>query len=173
MANKGFIADTFEKALEAGQSMAKGGVKQIKQTFDPLKMVEGAMGKNSSMDLQSQMKEAQGKKQDSTPLNFDKLQKSYDGQDKAKADAFRNRLFQMVKSGDEKVLMEKKQKEEEKKRSIVWEDQEKRRKEAEKQRQEQAGGAPAGKERKSILGGKKKKAQNPAPAEIKPSTGKQ
>lgn len=175
MAKGSFLADTFEKALEAGATMAKSGAKQVKQTFNPLNML-----KNASEGGTSAVKEAEGRGTaevkggtGSTPLNFDKLQNSYDNQDKSKADAFRNRLFQMVKSGEEKVMMEKKQKEQEKKRSLTWEEQEKRKKEAEKQRQEQAGGVPQGKERKSILGGKKKKAQNPAPTEIKPSTGKQ
>lgn len=162
--------------MEAGQTMAKSGAKQLKQTFNPLSMLKnsfgGEAGNGQGMNKEMQkMKEGMDKK--STPLDFMKLQEKYNNQDKVKTDALRNRLFQMVKSGDEKILMEKKQKEEEKKRTIAWEEQEKRRKEAEKQRQAQMGGAPQGKERKSILGVKKKKTQAPAQMETKPSTGKQ
>lgn len=174
-----FWDDTFEKAVEAGQQMAKGGAQQIKQTFNPLSMLKNAFsgetsgGQNGMNKEMQKMKEGMDKK--STPLDFAKLQEKYNNQDKSKTDALRNRLFQMVKSGEEKVLMEKKQEEAEKKRTIAWEEQEKRRKEAEKKRQEQISGAPQGKEHQSILAPKRKKKKGfePSPVEIKPSTGKQ
>src|SRR5512147_2984528 len=98
----GFLDDTFEKALEAGQSMAKSGAKQIKQTFNPLQMLKNANssektpGENGKMGEQVEKMGKDAK--NNTPLDFDKLQKSYGQQDEAKAKAYANRLFQMVKS---------------------------------------------------------------------------
>lgn len=176
-----FWDDTFEKALEAGQSMAKSGAQQLKQTFSPAQILKNAFtgesgGRTSEVKEErsdgrtSEVKRAKG----TTPLDFAKLQEKYQNQDKSKTDALRNRLFQMVKSGDEKIMMEKKQKEEEKKRQEAYQEHEKKRKEAEKQRQAQMSGEPQGKERQSILAPKKKKkVPLPSAAEIKPSTGKQ
>ena len=175
-----FWDDTFEKALEAGQSMAKSGGKQLKQTFSPASMIKNAFSGESGRT--SEVKEERsdgktsevGKGKQSTPIDFAKLQEKYQNQDKSKTDALRNRLFQMVKSGDEKLMMEKKQKEEEKKRQEAYQEHEQKRKEAEKQRQAQMSGEPQGKERQSILAPKKKKKPPlPSTAEIKPSTGKQ
>jgi len=179
MKKGGFWNDTFEKALEAGQSMAKSGGKQLKQTFSPAQMLKNAFSAEGTADLPAEVpprgtKEGVGKGKQSTPLDFVKLQEKYQNQDKSKTDALRNRLFQMVKSGDEKIMMEKKQKEEEKKRQEAYQEHEKKRKDAEKQRQAQMSGEPQGKERQSILAPKKKKkAPLPSVAEIKPSTGKQ
>ncbi|MBI4973749.1 hypothetical protein HZC27_04020 [Candidatus Roizmanbacteria bacterium] len=181
MANKGtFWDDTFEKALEAGQSMAKSGGKQLKQTFNPANMLKNAFSAEGTADSPAEALRSGGTKEGvkgakgTTPLDFAKLQEKYQNQDKSKTDALRNKLFQMVKSGDEKIMMEKKQKEEEKKRQEAYQEHEKKRKEAEKQRQSQISGEPQGKERQSILAPKKKKkTQLPSTAEIKPSTGKQ
>lgn len=186
MKKGGFWDDTFEKALEAGQSMAKSGGKQLKQTFSPANMIKNALNVEGTADLPADLSagalakaegrgtaEVKGGKQ-STPIDFAKLQEKYQNQDKSKTDALRNKLFQMVKSGDEKIMMEKKQKEEEKKRQEAYQEHEQKRKEAEKQRQAQMSGEPQGKERQSILAPKKKKKPPlPSTAEIKPSTGKQ
>lgn len=174
----GFWDDTFEKALEAGQSMAKSGGKQLKQTFSPAQMLKNAFsgegGRTSAVEERSGKSAEVKKMAGSTPIDFAKLQEKYQNQDKSKTDALRNRLFQMVKSGDEKIMMEKKQKEEEKKRQEAYQEHEKKRKEAEKQRQAQMSGEPRGKEHQSILAPKKKKkAPLPATAEVKPSKGKQ
>lgn len=180
MKKGGFWDDTFEKALEAGQGMAKSGGKQLKQTFSPANMIKNAFNAEGTADLPAEAHRIGGAKEGvkrmagSTPLDFTKLQEKYQNQDKSKTDALRNRLFQMVKSGDEKIMMEKKQKDEEKKRQEAYQEHEKKRKEAEKQRQAQMSGEPHGKERQSILAPKKKKkVPLPSAAEIKPSTGKQ
>jgi hypothetical protein len=175
-----FWEDTFEKALEAGRSMAKSGGKQLRQTFSPADMIKNSFGGEDGAGT-SVVKEAGGRgtaevkgAKGSTPLDFAKLQEKYNNQDKAKTDALRNRLFQMVKSGDERIMTEKKQKEEEKKRQEAYEEHERKRKLAEKQRQDQMSGEPQGKERQSILAPKKKKKPPlPSTAEVKPSKGKQ
>lgn len=173
----GFLDDTFEKALEAGQSMTKAGAKQIKQTFNPLQMlksVTSSEAEGGEKDLKNKAEAMKKAQNNNTPLDFNNLQKSYGKEDDAKAKALANRLFQMVKSGDEKVYMEKKQKEEEKKQQEIFIAEDRKRKDAEKRKQQETAAIPQGKERKSILGGKKKKSgSTPAPAEIKPSQGKQ
>lgn len=167
--------DAFEQLAELGRSTVKHTVKSVGETFDPRKMIENSLGKNdkSNEAMQKEMKELQEKKPNATPLDFAKLQQKYDAQDKTKTDALRNRLFQMVKSGEEKVQTEKKQKEAEGEQQKAYAQEEQRRRQQEKQRQQTAVN-PQGKERKSIMGGKKKKkGVEPSPAEIKPSTGKQ
>lgn len=176
-----FLNDTFEKAIEAGQSMAKSGGKQLKQTFSPAQMIGNAIGiakeggrTNAVGGAESMGNvEAKGIKE-STALDFEKLQKKYQNQDKSQTDALRNRLFQLVKSGEEKVYSEKKQMEAQEKRDAAYLEQEKKRKEAEKQHQAQTTTEPQGKEKQSVLAPrKKKKGVQPSPTEIKPSTGKQ
>ena len=173
-----FFEDTFEKALEAGQSMAKSGAQQIKQTFNPANMIKNAFhgetgGRTSAVEEQSgKTAEVKGVK-GSTAIDFAKLQEKYQNQDKSKTDALRNRLFQMVKSGDEKIMMEKKQKEEEKKRQEAYQEHEKRER---KLRNKDKLRCPANLKVKNVKASspqKKKKAPLPSVAEIKPSTGKQ
>jgi hypothetical protein len=173
-----FWEDTFEKAVEAGQSMAKSGGKQIKQTFNPLQMLRNSVkteAPGEEKDIKSQAERMNKSGGNSTPVDLEKLDKHYGAQDEQKAKALANRLFQMVKSGEEKVIYEQKQKEQQKKQEEIRLAEEKKRQEAERMRRQQEGDAPQGKERKSIFGtGKKKKsAGSPAPTEIKPSKGKQ
>src|SRR3989339_191556 len=146
-----FLSDTFEKAIEAGQSMAKSGGKQLKQTFNPAQMIGNAIGIAKEGGGTDAVKGVEGRgateakeKRSSTALDFEKLQKRYQNQDKSQTDALRNRLFQLVKSGEEK------------------------------ERQAQTTTEPQGKEKQSVLAPrKKKKGVQPSPTEIKPSTGKQ
>jgi hypothetical protein len=157
MTHKGFTQDTFEQLLELGQSTAKQTVKSVTSTFNPLAPVleKGT----SSQDTQGQAKEQMEKMKkegNSTPLDFDNLQKKYENQDKAKHDALKNRLFQLVKSGEEQVMMENKKQVEEKKREEVYLEQEKKKKQHEAQAQQTD--EPQGKERKSVLGKRSKKA---------------
>ncbi len=172
MAKFGFWEDTFEKALEQGTTMVKQSGKQVIQTINPLKLAESAFGVKSGNDNgMEQLEKGKGKKSNHTPLDFQKLQKNYQDQDKIKTDELRNRLFQMVKGADEKILMEKRQEEMEKKRKATYEELEKKRREEEKKKQEAAQLIPQGKIRRSIFSSKKvaKREQ----AEVKPSAGKQ
>ena len=177
-----FWDDTFEKAVEAGRVMTKSGVKQLKQTFSPLQMIKNAAGISSAengnprvtSDAENQMKEAVGKNPNNTPLDFAKLQDKFADKDKTATDALRQRLFQMVKSGDEKIFIEKKQKEQEKKQQEMYDVHEKQRRQQEQQQIAAQAGEPQGKERTSVLGSKKKKAKTlPSQAELKPGNSKQ
>ncbi|MFA5136847.1 MAG: hypothetical protein WC489_05640 [Patescibacteria group bacterium] len=167
--------DAFEQLAELGKSTTKHTIKSVGQTFAPGKLLEHAVGKteSSGANMSTKSEQMTKGKQGSTPLDFEKLQKNYTQQDKIKSDALRNRLFQLVKSGDERVLMEKKQKKEEQEKQAIYEEHERRRQEDEKRRQTQEATVPQGKERTSVLSKKKKKPVQASVVETKPSKGKQ
>lgn len=171
MAKAGFFEDTFEKILEQGAIMGKQSVKQVAKAFDPLQILDQATGRANSDKGIEQIEKGKSQKPKHTPLDFQKLQKNYENQDKQKTDALRQRLFQMVKGGEEKILVEKRQKEMEKKRQETYEEKEKKRREADQIKQQNAQGTPQGKIRRSIFSAKKvaKREQT----EVKPSSGKQ
>ena len=191
MAKGQILDDTFEQLVEFGQSTAKKTGQAMKQTFGPKALWNSAFGKKSgdgtsevkggektsaveeademSAGRTAEVKKSTAKK--STPLDFQNLQKKFENQDKVKADRLKNRLFQLVKSGEEKVWEEKKQEKTQKERQELLEVQEKKRKEAEKKRLGEQTVIPKGKERRSIFS-TKKVAQRER-AEFKPASGKQ
>ncbi len=150
----GFWQDTFEQLVELGASTAKKTAQSVTQTFSPLKIAEKIVNIDSSQTIQSLEKQPITK-DNHTPLNFEKLQEKYQKQDEQRTAALRQRLFQLVKSTEEKVLIDKKQKETEEQRREIYEQQEKRRKEEERKRKEQAEEIPQGKIRRSIFSPKK------------------
>ena len=172
MAKSGFWEDTFEKVSELGQSTAKSAVKATASIVNPTKIVESTLGTYSSQNKSiEQLEKGKGKKQNNTLLDYQKLQKKYEDQDMQKTNALRQRLFQMVKSEDEKSLMKKKQEEQEKKRKELYEQQERKKREEEKKKQEENQTAPQGKIRRSIFS--HKKVAEREQTEVKPSSGKQ
>lgn len=170
MAKGNILSDTFEQLAELGQTTAKQGAKQVAQTFSPLKILENVTQGSSSAVEERSGNTAEVKGNKSTPLDFDKLQKKYQDQDKLKTQVLRNRLFQMVKREDEKSLERKKAEHEEKKRKEEYEKQEKK-KQLARQQEAQSAEIPQGKQRRSIFS-PKKMAQR-AQAEVRPATGKQ
>ena len=172
---KNALEDTIERLAEQGSTQAKKAaktaVKQIKQTFSPSKMWEQILGTSSLTSENSNETSEVKRNSNHTPLNFEKLGKKYQDTEAQKTEALRQRLFQLVKSGDEKVLTDKKQKEQEKKRQEAYEAQEKKRKAEEKARQEQVGNIPKGKVRRSIFS--HKKVAERQHSEVKPASGKQ
>lgn len=171
MVKTGFIGDTFEKLAELGSSTVKKSGQAVKQTFDPTKILEKATGNQSAQDKgMEKLEKGQSQKQNHSPLDFKKLQNKYQDQDSQKAAILRQRLFQLVKRGDEEILERKKQEEQQKKQQELYQQQEKKRKEEEKKRIE-AAPIPVGKIRRSIFSPKKvaKRQQ----AEVKPASGKQ
>lgn len=178
MAVKKIIRDAFEQVFETGRDMAKSSAKQVAETLSPWDMIRNSFTeqKNGQKDQQQKAKEQMGKGGNNTPLNFDKLQKSYANQDQKKIDSMKQRLFQMVKREDERTIQRSQQTKAEKERSEAQEEAEKRRREEERRRQNAMGNAPEGKSgRGTALMGKKKKRQatEPQPAETKPGGGKQ
>ena len=180
---KGALEDSFEKLVEQGTTQTKkavkSAVKQVVQTASPTKMWEQILGLDSGSGKTSEVEEerSDGKTSevkkigDHTPLNLEKLGKSYQDSEAQKTEALKQRLFQLVKRGDEQVLEEKKKEEIEKKRKEAYEQEEKKKKEEERIRQEQSGELPKGKVRRSIFS--PKKVAERQHAELKPSSGKQ
>jgi hypothetical protein len=178
MAVKKIIKDAFEQVFESGRDMAKSSAKQVAETLSPWDMIRNSFTeqKDGQNDQLQKAKEQRGKGGNNTPLNFDKLQKSYANQDQKKIESMKQRLFQMVKREDEKTLQRSQQAKAEKERSEAQEEAEKRRREEERRRQGAQSNAPEGKSgRGTALSGKKKKRQatEPQPAETKPGGGKQ
>lgn len=174
MAKGSVLSDTFEQLAEFGKSTAQQSGKAVASTFSPLKMLEQVVGGQPSSPQDQGMEKlekGQSQKQNNTKLDFKKLQDKYNTQDTQKTNQLRNRLFQLVKSGEEKAIGEEKKKKEEKKRQEATEEQDKKRKEMEKKRQEQSADIPHGKERRSIFSHKKMAQRQQT--EVKPASGKQ
>ncbi len=150
MNKTGNFDDSFEKAPESDQPITKQSGK-----------------KDVGIE---QLEKGQAKKQKHTPLDTKKLQDKYQDQDKRKAEALRQRLFQLVKSGEEKAIKERKRKELERQRQMVAEQEQKKKKEEEKNKQPPAP-IPKGKVRRSIFSPKSwaKRLQT----EVRPASGKQ
>jgi hypothetical protein len=168
MAKGTILGDTFEQLAELGQSTAKKTVKSVVQTFNPLSVI-ASPDKIGEKQSRQQAESLDGKNH--TPLDFKKLQNNFQNKEKSQADALRNRLFQMVRQGDEKLLMEKRQKDLEKKRREEMEKQERTKKEEERLRNQGSGIIPKGKSRRSIFS--HKKAAQQQQTEVKPASGKQ
>ena len=185
---KAILEDSFEKLVEQGTTQTKKAAKsvaqQVKQTVSPSKLWEQILGLDSDSGRASENgnatsaveersgRTAEGKKAgNNTPLNLEKLGKKYQDAEAQKTETLRQRLFQLVKHGEEKVLLEKKQEEEEKKRRQLYEAQEKKRREEEKKKKDQATEIPKGKRRRSIFS--PRKVAERQHAETKPSSGKQ
>ncbi len=167
MANKTILHDTFEQLAELGQSTAKKTVKAVAQTVNPLYSPE-----KTAEDQQKQFEELNKKKDNHSPVNFEKLQKKYASEDAQKTSQLRNRLFQLVKDA-EKQSLDQHYQEEQKKQYEAQREAEKKKKLEEDRLQAQTFETPKGKVRKSILGGgKKKSAGMEQHAEYKPSSSK-
>lgn len=168
MAKGKLLEDTFEQLVELGVSTKKKTVKQVSQTLNPLSSL-------ISTDNQTEKKGSKigelKKEGNHTPLDFDKLQEKFKDQEKAKQEALRQKLFQMVRQADERILQEQKQKEIEKRRREELEKQEKERRKKEEQARQQQEFIPMGKIRRSIFSAKKVAQRQHI--ETKASSGKQ
>lgn len=181
MAVKKIIHDAFEQVIESGKDMTKSSIKQVQETMSPWEMIRNSFAdkntetENQSISGQTKLKEAQGKEKKHTPLDFDTLQKSYADQDRKNIDEMKQRLFQLVKKGEEKTMMEGKQKKTEKEQVIIQEEAEKKRGEEERRRRLTMSDAPEGKSERgtALLQKKRRKPTEPQPAETKPGSGKQ
>lgn len=185
------LEDSFEKLVEEGVSQAKKTIKssaqQIASSVNPSKMWEQILGVDSDNDKAAADEErSRGKlnergrtssvekiktKPNHTPLNLEKLGKSYQNLESQKTEVLKQRLFQLVKRQDEESLQRKKQQEEEKKQKEIYEIQEKKRTAEVKKKQEQTAEIPKGKVRRSIFS--PRKVAERQRAEIKPASGKQ
>lgn len=165
MAKPNFWDDTFEQIAELGESTAKKTVKAVQQIADPTQMLE-----YKTIEEQAKREKLSQEKNNHTPVDFEKLQRQYADKDTKKADALRQRLFQLVKEGDQDVLQQQKKEIQEKQMNERQEEEMKQKRLEEKRRQEMST-APKGKERKSIMG-TKKRVQQEIQTETKASSGK-
>jgi len=168
MVVKKIIKNAFEQITEAGKDMAKSSVKQIKETMSPWNMIrnsftEGEGSKNG--DQKFDKKEMQGKDKNHSPLNFKDLDKKYKTQDEQQIDQMKQKLFNLVNSGDQKARADKQNKTIQEQRQIESD-------ENEKKRRQQSHAMPAG-NAVGKMKGRRKKAAEPDPAEMKPGSSKQ
>ncbi len=162
------LSDSFEQLAELGQSTAKKTVKSVAQIVNPFDNAKtSAVGQEQKTGKTAEVKRGNNH----TPVDFEKLKNKFQDKDKLRAEALKNRLFQIVKREDEKIIERKEMEEAQKKRQEEYSTQEKKRKEQEKKRQEQQGNIPMGKVRRSIFSSKKTAERQHA--ELKPATGKQ
>jgi len=171
MAKGNILSDTFEHLAELGQSTAKQAVKSVVQIVNPFDKTSGA--KTSEVNQEpSQVRTSEVKRgKDHTPLDFQKLKNKFQSKDKLQAEALRNRLFQIVKREDEKILERKDMEEAQKKRREEYEEQEKKRKDQQQKQSQQQDSLPTGKAKRGTMSRKRSSEQQHA--ENKPGTGKQ
>jgi len=170
MAKGSFFNDTFEKLAELGTSTSKKTTKTVSQTFSPLKISEKILGLDSDPSPVNQEKIAQKQSDKHTPLNFEKLKESYAKQDAKKQEELKNRLFQLIKQGDARILQEN---EERRRQEKILEERKKEEEEHRRRQLQQADEQeiiPRGKIRRSIFSPKKVAQKHHT--EIKPSIGK-
>lgn len=167
MAKGTILGDTFEQLAELGASTAKQTVKSVAGIVNPFSKNESHESNESNKSHSSEVNH----KKDHTPLDFKKLQNKFQDKDKLQAEALKNRLFQMVKREDEKVLERKVMEEGQKKRQEEYDEQEKKRKEQQQKNQNQQGNVPTGKAKRGIMSRKKSSEQQHV--ENKPASGKQ
>ena len=161
------LGDTFEQLAELGVSSAKKTVKSVAQIVNPFSKNESHESNESNKSHSPEVN--RGK--DHTPLDFKKLQNKFQDKDKLKAEALKNRLFQLVKREDEKILERKDMDEEQKKRQEEYEVEEKKRKEQQQKIQGQQSSIPTGKAKRGFMSRKKTSEQQHV--ENKPASGKQ
>ncbi len=159
------IRDTFEQIAELGGSTVKKGAEQAAKTFSPLSIFENLLSSDSETPKNDTDKKPEGH----TPIDIKGLTKKYEAQDKQKENALRNKLFQLVKSGDDQEMQKKKSVERQKTVQEQREEQEKIEKEK-RIRESQAGDVPQGKKRRSIFSPKARAQREHA--ELKPASGK-
>lgn len=142
------VQNVFEQLKDLTIETGKATAKAINETFNPL----DALMKSDNNS--SNLKETSNQRKNHKPLDFENLQKKYQDKEKIAQEALRQRLFQMVRQGEQQVAQEKKQKELEKKRQEAWEEEQRKRKQEEEKRQQQTA-IPMGKIRRSIFSPKK------------------
>ena len=168
MAKGNILGDAFEQLAELGASTAKKTVKSVAGIVNPFDQAKTSeVGPEQNTRKTSEVKHGANH----TPVDFNKLKNKFQDKDKLQAEALRNRLFQIVKREDEKILERKDMEEAQKKRQEEYEEHEKKRKEQQQKTQNQQGGMPTGKAKRGFMA--KKKSSEQQHVENKPASGKQ
>ncbi|MDH7476185.1 MAG: hypothetical protein QHH09_01800 [Microgenomates group bacterium] len=166
----GILGGTFEQLEDFSKRTTKQATQALGRTFSPLNILEGVIHGVDYSSLEKAEEKKEKTANNNTPLDIEKLREKYHNQDRQKTEFLRNRLFQLVKSGEEKAIAEEKKAKEEKARKEEMEADEKKRQEEERKKQEEQLPMPKGKVRRSIFSPKKMaERQN---AEVRPSSGK-
>lgn len=171
MAKGNILQDTFEQIVELGGSTVKKSAQQVAQTFNPLSKANESSNESHKSHKSNASHESNKSHESHTPLDFKKLQEKFKDKEKMKVEGLRNRLFQIVKTDEERSLQREKMKEADKKRQEEYLAQEKKRKEEEKRQRDLQGNIPQGKVRRSIFS--PKKTAKRLHTETKPAVGKQ
>ena len=163
------ITDTFEQVAETWTGAVKQIPKAVVQVLNPISGLPESHGAQQDEGVQKAKREFEDKTDNHTPLDYEKLQGQYDVQDKQKQDALRQRLFKLVKEGEENAFEMKKKKEEDVKYQEEKENQEKDKRVDEKRRKDSDATLPRGKQRRGFVS-RRKKTQDQH-QEYKPSVG--
>jgi hypothetical protein len=137
--------------LEFGISTVKAVPSQIAKALNPLsgvfekKTTDSSPSKDTGVEKLMQ----NNTKPKSTDLNLKELEAKYANQDKMKIEAMKNKLFHMVKSDEEKAILERKKEKEQRKQMELQEEHDKKQKQLYLQNQQTAD-LPQGKVRKQI-----------------------
>jgi hypothetical protein len=167
MVKLGLFRDTANELMELEKNTAKQAGNQVKQTFNPLKMINEVLNTGSGANQSSQqdksiqqLEKGQSQQQNNTPLDFNKLDEKYKNDDKLKVEQLKKKFFENVKAEEKQAVESLKREEEMRKRKEMEDEQEKKKQLDQKQKAEADQATPHGKERKSILAPKKKAQQS-------------
>ena len=165
MFNKGSaFRDQFEQVVEMGKSTVQQPVKATSQMLNPFKAVSEIISPPNSLQQGDQGMEAaeqgQSQKPKHTPLDFNKLDDKYKDKEKADMAALQKRLFDLVKSDEQKAMGNAKKEKQEKLQQEQQEEQKKIQQQKAQQEQDAQSAAPQGKVKRSIGQAHKKMAQD-------------
>ena len=172
MAHKvGFWSNTFETLEKFGKDTAKETARGVADTVNPFKKEKTI--NPEEQEEESHKMEKKKRREDFTPLDIEKLHGSYKSEDEMKAQALRQRLFQLVKKQEKDIMEEDEKQKEEKKLREEQEEEERRKKEKERLKQEQESEIPKGKDQRGSAFAAKKKKKPANTIETKVGKGKQ
>ncbi len=164
-----FIGDTFEQLADTTTSTGKKVASSVSQTFNPLDSINNEKQMQGQIAIEKAKEKMEKKKKNHTPIDLQNFEKNYKEQDEKKAEELRQRLFKLVREGEDEAYEEKKGKEGERKKKEEEEEQQKKRRKDEEKRQQEDGSLPKGKQRRSIFSPKKKSQEQHT--EYKPTSG--
>lgn len=168
------VSNVFEQMTDTTKASLKSAAKQVVDLVDPAKIIEQIVSPGTALNNEQnpveKIKQETEKKQSSTPLNFENLNKKYQENDAVKLMQWRKQL-NSVKEGEKNAINELEKEREDRMRKIAQEEQEKKRIEAEQQNANTSTSMPQGKQKRGMMAPKKKAQQQHQ--ETKPSVGKQ
>ena len=166
---KTVISDVFEQIADTATGSLKQIPRAVGDSLNPLSNLPESHGVERDTGVKKQVEKLQDQSGNHTNLDLGALEKLYEAQDQQKEDVLRQRLFKLVKEGEEQVYEGKKKEEEEKKQREESEDRQKKITAEKKNKNTNEGTLPRGKVRRNIFSPKKKAQQQHI--EYRPSAG--